>query len=134
MNQTATPRSIILRLLALVAMVFGALTLKSAYLVLFTTGTFHQEAGDFVPFVVTFNGIAGFFYLIAGFGLFKQTQWSVRLSILIAVTTLVVYGLFGLHVNNGELYEMQTVVAMAIRSGLWSLIAAVAWFKICKAK
>ncbi|NOR51332.1 MAG: hypothetical protein GQ470_01815, partial [Gammaproteobacteria bacterium] len=63
MNQKSTSRPIVLWGLALVAMVFGALTLKSAFLVLFTTGTFHQEAGNFVPFVVTFNGIAGFFYI-----------------------------------------------------------------------
>lgn len=132
MNQTGTSRPIVLWGLSLIAIVFGALTLKSAYLVLFTTGTFHQEAGNFVPFVVTFNGIAGIFYIIAGLGLFKQRQWGVRLSILIALSTLIVYGLFGLHVNNGGLYEMQTVVAMAIRSGLWSVIAIVSWFKIIK--
>ncbi len=134
MNQTTSSRPVILWILALVATIFGALTLKSAYLVLFTTGEFHQNAGNFVPFVVMFNGIAGLFYLIAGFGIFKQRKWGVRLSILIAVSTISVYGLFGLHVNNGGLYEMQTVVAMAIRSGVWSVIAIVAWFKICKAK
>jgi len=114
--------------LSLVAIVFGVMTLKSAYLVLFTTGTFHQGAGHYVPFVVIFNGSAAFLYLIAGMGLFRQKRWAVRLSFLIASATVVVYGLFGLHVYSGGTYEMQTVVAMAIRSGVWSIIAVTSWF------
>jgi hypothetical protein len=101
--------------LALIATVFGGMTLKSAYLVLFTTGALHQNAGNYVPLVVMFNGIAAFFYIAAGGGLFKAKQWAVKLAALIPASTLVVYGLFGLHVNNGGLYEMQTVVALAVR-------------------
>jgi len=132
MNQISVSRPIVLWVLAAVAIVFGVLTIKSAYLVLFTTGTFHQQAGNYLPLVVWFNGIAGFLYVIAGLGLFKQKIWAVRVSIFLAISTLTVFALFGMHVSNGGLYEHRTVGAMSIRSALWIVIALVAWFKICK--
>lgn len=132
MNQTTTPRPLVLWLLALVATVFGVLTIKSAYLVLFTTGAFHQEAGNYLPFVVWFNGIAGIFYVIGGYGLWRQKRWSAWLAMTIAMATLTIFALFGLHVSDGGLYEQRTVGAMTIRSALWSIIALVAWFKFIK--
>lgn len=132
MNPINRSRPIVLWSLALLAIVFGAMTIKSAYLVLFTTGTFHQEAGNYLPFVVWFNGIAGMFYVIAGYGLWRQKRWSVSLAASLAVATLAVFALFGLHVSDGGLYEQRTVGAMTIRSGLWSIIAVVSWFKIMK--
>ncbi len=134
MTNVSTSQRIGLAGLALIATVFGGMTLKSAYLVLFTTGAFHQDAGNYVPFVVVFNGIAGFVYITAGGGLFKRKPWAVKLAAAIAGSTLVVYGLFGLHVNSGGLYEMQTVVAMAVRSGLWTLITIGSWFLLVRTK
>ena len=130
MNHLNSSRPIVLWGLALVAIIFGALTIKSAYLVLFTTGTFHQEAGNYLPAIVWFNGIAGIFYLIAGLGLWKQRRWSLWLAATIALATLIVFALFGLHVNDGGLYEQRTVGAMTVRSGVWVIIALAAWFKL----
>lgn len=132
MNPQSNSRPIILWVVAIIALIFGALTLKSAFLVLFTTGTFHQEAGNYVPFVVWFNGFAGIFYLIAGFGLFTQRKWVTKLSMTMALATLLVFILFGLHIINGGLYEQQTIAAMSVRSGVWILISLLAWFKISR--
>ena len=132
--RTTPQKPILLWALALFGSFFGVMTLRSAYLVLFTTGAFHHAAGNFVPFIVKFNGTAGFFYLLAAFGLFRKARWAVKLSALIATSTFVAYGLFWMHVGGGGLYEMQTVIARPIRFGLWSLIATVSWLTLIKNK
>jgi len=33
-------------------------------------------AGNYVPFVLRFNFVAGFAYVIAGIGMLKQRQWA----------------------------------------------------------
>lgn len=126
--------SIALKVAAVIAIIFGALTLKSAGLVLFVSEDFNKAIGNFVPFVVWFNGVAAIFYLITGFGLWKQQRWSVWMALTIVFATWGVYALFGLHVRNGGAYEMQTVAAMALRSGVWTIISILAWFKLKQKK
>jgi len=45
------------------------------------------------------------------------------LSILIAVATLVVFGLLGLYILNAGAYETRTIAAMGLRSFVWVVIA-----------
>ncbi|MDP6882721.1 MAG: hypothetical protein QF830_01170 [Rhodospirillales bacterium] len=55
--------------LAFVAAAFGLVTLKSGGEVLFFEGAGRQAAGDYVSFVVWFNFLAGFAYIVAAAGL-----------------------------------------------------------------
>ena len=54
---------------ALVALVFGALTVTSGGKVLFGSEATRAAAGAYVPFVLWFNFLAGFAYVAAGVGL-----------------------------------------------------------------
>ncbi len=112
---------------AVVATLFGALTLKSGGAVLFFDGAARQAAGNYVPFVLWFNFIAGFFYIITGVGLWQQQAWAVKLAMALAVSTLCVFAALGLHILNQGAYEMRTVIAMTLRSTVWLLIAAAMW-------
>lgn len=116
------PRPRWLAAVAAVAVAFGALTLKEGGSVLFLAGAARQAAGDFVPFVVWFNFVAGFAYVAAGVGLWLQRRWAVRLSFVIAVSTLLVFAAFGGHVFAGGAYELRTVGAMTLRATLWLAI------------
>lgn len=122
-------RPVSLWAVSIIAILFGLLTIKAGGSVLFVDGEARQQAGNYVPFVVWFNFIAGFAYLIAGLGLWKQQRWSVWLAILIAVATLMVFALFALHILNGGSYEQRTVIAMSVRSAVWIFIAAFAFAK-----
>lgn len=128
----ARKRGIGIWLFALLAGVFGLLTLKSGYSVLFIDGEARVAAGDYVPFVLWFNFISGFVYIIAAIGLWLMRSWSAWLSLILAVSIVVVYIAFGLHVFNGGEYEMRTVVAMLIRSGVWITIAFFSWHHFLK--
>jgi hypothetical protein len=115
-----------------VAVVFGLLTLKSGGAVLFIGGEFRQQAGNYVPFVLWFNFLAGFAYLAAGIGFWKRQQWAAWLGIMIVAASVPVFVLLGLHINSGGSYEMRTVMAMGARCLIWAVIALFSYWTILR--
>lgn len=111
-----------LRAVALIAVLFGALTVWSGGNVLFGNGA--EAAGNYVPWVVWFNFLAGFAYIAAGIGIWRRRPWAPALAAALAVLTALVFVAFGSWVATGGAYEMRTVVAMTIRTLLWTAIAA----------
>jgi hypothetical protein len=108
---------------AVIALLFGILTLKSGGSVLFIDGPDRVAAGNYVPYILWFNFIAGFAYIIAGVGLYLWQSWAVKLSLLIAIATIAVFVLFAVNILFGDLsYELRTVAAMSLRSTLWLAI------------
>jgi hypothetical protein len=122
MNATNSSRTIGVLLISLVAILFGLLTIKSGGMVLFVDGPDRVAAGNYVPFVLWFNFIAGFFYILAGIGLWFTQRWAVWLAGVIVISTLVVFALLNLHIYNDGLFEFRTVIAMSLRSVVWSVI------------
>jgi hypothetical protein len=112
------------RIAAVVAVVFGAATVASGGNVLFGGGA--AAAGSYVPFVVWFNFLAGFFYIAAGFGLWRQRRWAAWLAVALAVLTALVFAAFGWHVAAGGAFEPRTVAAMTLRTLVWTATAALA--------
>ena len=125
-------RTIGIWVITVIAVVFGLLTIKSGGSVLFVDGTFREEAGNYVLFVVWFNFLVGFVYLIAGGGLWMQKHWAVWISIFIVAVTLVVFAIFGIHILKGGMYEVRTIAAMGLRTVVWALIAMFAYRKIIR--
>lgn len=112
---------------ALIAISFGILTLYSGGMILFFDGPARVAAGNYVPFVLWFNFLAGFAYIIAGAGLFLWQKWAIKLSIFIAAATLLIFLAFGLHIMTGGDYETRTIGAMSLRSVVWVIIAYFGW-------
>lgn len=111
---------------AIVAVGFGVLTVISGGSALFGSAAARAAVGDAVPFVLWFNFLSGFVYVLAGVGLFLWTRWGAQLSALLAVAILVVFAAFGWHVASGGAFEMRTVAVMILRSGMWVAIAIAA--------
>jgi len=111
---------------ALVALLFGALTVFSGGRVLFGPEAARVAAGNFVPFVLWFNFLAGFAYVAAGVGLWLRRAWAAWLALGIAAATALVFAAFGLHAAMGGAFELRTVAAMTLRTALWAGIAALA--------
>lgn len=116
-----------IRLASIIAVLFGLLTIQEGGAVIFGSETARRAAGQYVPFVVWFNFLAGFAYVIAGIGLWLQQRWATAVAVAIAASTLLVFVAFGLHVAGGGAYELRTVVAMSLRSAVWIAIAFVAY-------
>ena len=132
MASMKTDQSIGIWFTTIIAVVFGLLTIKSGGAVLFVDGIAREEAGNYVPFVLWFNFVAGFAYLIAGTGIFMQKIWAARMSVFIVIATIVVFVLFGIHILNEGTYELRTVAAMSLRTIAWALIATFAYRKIIR--
>jgi hypothetical protein len=114
---------------ALVAIAFGVLTIISGGRALFGDAAARAAVGNAVPFVLWFNFVAGFLYILAGAGLYLWRKWAAQLAAVIALATLGVFVAFGWQVATGGAYEMRTVGAMLLRSGVWAIIA----FLSCRA-
>ena len=130
MASTQARRSLGTWIVTAVAVVFGLLTIKSGGAVLFIGGEFRQQAGNYVPFVLWFNFLAGFVYLAAGIGLWRRQRWAAWLAIMIVAASVSVFVLLGLHINSGGSYEMRTVIAMGARCSIWTVIALFSYWKI----
>lgn len=113
--------------IAVIALVFGLLTIKSGGEVIFGSDQARSAAGNYMPFVVWFNFIAGFAYIGAAIGLVMRQAWAGRLAVVIAVATALAFLVFGLFVMTGALYESRTVGAMTLRTLLWT---GIAWFAL----
>ena len=125
-------RSIGIWIISIIAIAFGLLTIKSGGAVLFVDGAGRQEAGNYLPFVLWFNFIAGFLYIIAGIGLWLQKHWALWLALFLAGATLIVFAFLGIHVLQGGLYEQRTIGAMTLRTAVWFIISFVAYRKISR--
>ena len=118
--------------IAILAALFGLLTLKSGGEVLFVDGEGRAAAGSYVPYVVWFNFLAGFAYLAGAFGLAFWRPWVAPLAVAIAALTALVFAVFGVHVLTGGPYEPRTVGAMSLRCIVWIGIAVATRRRIAK--
>lgn len=110
----------------ILAILFGALTLKAGGTVLFGSDAAREGAGHYVPFVLWFNFLAAFAYIAAGVGLWLRTPWAPWLATFIAAATASVFAAFGIHVLLGGPFEMRTVWAMTFRTAAWIVLAIAA--------
>ena len=114
-----------LPVIAAVALAFGVATILSGGRVLFGDAAARAAAGHYVPFVVWFNFLAGFAYIVGAVGLALRRAWAARIALVIAAATALVFLIFGLLVLAGQPFESRTVAAMILRTTLWT---GIAWF------
>lgn len=112
--------------ISLLAVGFGLLTIKEGGTVLFGDEAARAAAGNYVPFVLWFNFISGFAYVIAGAGLWLQQRWAFWLAVGIALAIVLVFAALGIHISSGGAYEQRTVIAMSMRTLVWVVIATLA--------
>ena len=108
---------------ALIAVAFGIVTVFVGGKTLFGPPAERAAAGNVVPFVLWFNFIAGFAYIVAGCGVFLWKPWAAQLSAAIAITTIAVFAALGVYIFLGGAFEARTIGAMMIRSLVWVAIA-----------
>lgn len=128
-------QKIIKKALALFLLIFGVLTLKSGGSVLFTESA-REAAGNILIEVVWFNFLAGFLYILAALGTWKDYAWNRKLTLFLFAAYLVIGVHFAAHVLRGGLYETRTAFALSFRTVLWGglLLGSQMKQKVCLAK
>ena len=102
------------------AIAFGLLTLISGGSALFGA----VDMGAVVPFVLWFNFLAGFAYVIGGLLLMIGHRLALPVALTILIANATVFAVFGWRVFAGDACEMRTVGAMTFRTLFW---AAMVW-------
>jgi hypothetical protein len=62
-----------------------------------------------------------------GIGIWLEKSWALAASITIVALTILVFGAFQIHVFYGGEYAQRTVVAMSLRTLVWTTITFVSW-------
>lgn len=125
MEAAVQKRGITVWIIALIAVGFGIMTLKGGGAVLFGDEAARTAAGNYLPWLLWFNFLSGFVYIATGIGLWLQKRWAAQLSVALAAAIALAFAVFGLHILSGGEFEQRTVIAMSVRLGVWSVIAAV---------
>lgn len=115
----------ILNWMAIAAIVFGVVTVMTGSRALFGGLESRADFGNVVPFVLWFNFLAGFVYILAGASLLRCRRWAVYTSLFIAISTILVFLAFGVHVIGGGAFERRTIGALTIRSLFWIAVTIV---------
>lgn len=132
MTSTTQPRTLSTWVISMIAIVFGLMTLKAGGSVLFGVGDARAAAGHYISFVLWFNFLAGFAYVVAGVGLWQHKRWAFKLSVAIAVATALASLALAVLVVSGTEFEQRTAFAMGLRTVVWVAIAVFAWRKLAK--
>ncbi len=111
--------------MAISAIVFGAMTVLAGGIALFGSFDSRADLGNVVPFVLWFNFLVGFVYILAGAGLLRRKRWAVHISLFVAISTILVFAAFGIHVIDGGAFEMRTIGALTIRALFWIAVTMV---------
>jgi hypothetical protein len=127
MTSITQQRSLSVWVISVIALVFGLMTIKEGGSVLFGAGGARSAAGNYIPFVVWFNFLAGFAYVVAGVGLWLQQRWATGLAIAIVALTALASAALGFLILAGTAFEQRTVFAMGLRTVVWVVIANIAW-------
>jgi len=123
MNSTHENLSLFPKSLAIFGLIFGVITLFSGGNVLFGPETAQLAAGNFVPFVVWFNFIAGFVYILTAIFMLRRKMIAFPLALIIVLATTIATIAFAQFVSLGGSFEMRTVGALAFRTGFWAVVA-----------
>ncbi|MEP6972474.1 MAG: hypothetical protein ABJA49_18645, partial [Betaproteobacteria bacterium] len=109
MTSSTQARGLSVWAISAISVVFGLLTIKEGGAVVAGNEAALTAAGNYIPFIVWFNFVAGFAYVAAGVGLWMQRRWAVGLTIAIAVATALVSAALGFMILSGTAFEQRTV-------------------------
>ena len=118
---------VLIRLFSIIVTIFGIMTVISGSVVIFSNKVIQKFAGDYVEFVVWFNLLSGFVYILTGLGLWKGKKWSIPVSVLLTLSITIILIIFSFYVGQGGAYEVRTFYALTFRMVLWLAVSIISY-------
>ena len=115
---------------AIVLIAFASVTVFMSSSVIFDWFGIREKEGDYVPFIVWTNFIAGFLYLISAYGFLKAKKWTFWVLIGTAIFLVTALIILGLYIDAGGIFELKTVGAMGFRITLTFVFSLIAYYKL----
>lgn len=112
--------------------IFGFMTLFMSTSVIFDLFGIREKEGNFVFLVVLANFFCSFLYLVSSWSILKSKNSAFYLLSVAAIILVAAYAYLFYHINNGGIYEVKTVKAMAFRIILTLIFAFYAYLTINK--
>lgn len=119
-------------LIAIVLIAFASATLFMSSSVIFDWFGIREKEGDYVPFIVWTNFIAGFLYLAAAYGLLKAEKWAFWILIGTTLFLAIALVVLALYINSGGAFELKNVGAMGFRIVLTIAFSVFAFYNLKK--
>ncbi len=117
---------------ATILALFALLTLFLSSAVIFDWFGIRAKEGNYVLFIVWANFICSLFYLIAVYGFIKSAKWTFWVLTTALVILIVAFLALQFYINNGGIYEIKTIKAMAFRMLVTLIFSLVAFAKFNK--
>lgn len=102
-------------MLAFLLAIFGLITLFLSTSIIFDFFDIRRREGQYVLFVVIANFTSSFLYLMAAYGFFRKSKWTIiPLATSVTVLCIAFFSLL-VYIYTGGLYETKTIGAMIFR-------------------
>ncbi|MGB3342996.1 MAG: hypothetical protein WBA61_03710 [Aequorivita sp.] len=119
-------------LIAIVLIAFASATLFMSSSVIFDWFGIREREGDYVPFIVWTNFIAGLLYLVAAYGLLKAEKWAFWILIGTTLFLAIALVVLALYINSGGAFELKNVGAMGFRIALTIAFSVLTYYSLKK--
>lgn len=119
-------------LVVTVLIAFAFLTLFMSSSVLFDWFGIREKEGNYVPFIVWANFVAGFLYLISAYGIVTAKKWTVLILLSTAILLIIAGIALVFYISSGGIFEAKTLVAMVFRIALTIGFFAFAYYHLKK--
>lgn len=119
---------------AFILAAFGGLTVFMSGSVILDLFDIRAKEGNYVPFIVWTNQLAGWAYLVAVYGFITKQKWTFRILLSVLIVLVIAFIGLKMHINAGGIFEEKTVKAMMFRMTITAVMAGIAYFTINKNK
>lgn len=114
------------------ALIFGVITFFASSSILFNYTAVFEKNGNYPSFILWMNLLSSPLYLLTAVGLKRSKAWGLHLLLVILIMLFISLTFFILLIKNDGDYELETLMALAIRIAFTSTLAFFAFNRTLK--
>lgn len=120
-------RNIILKSSAVFLLLFGLVSLFMTTSIIFDLFNLRRSEGNYVLFIVYANLFCAIIYVFAGYGFFKEKNWTTICLFVASCILIVAFIALLVFIFTGGIYEEKTIIAMTFRTFITMIFTGISW-------